>query len=104
MFENTEYEVAIAANGGEALLMIEEQGFCPDLVLTDVVMPGMSGRVLVERLKKIYPQLKVLYMSGYTDNAIVHHGVLEPGTPFISKPFNLGELMAKIKSLLRQTV
>jgi FixJ family two-component response regulator len=63
-------------------------------------MPGMSGRVLAERLQRILPGLPVLYASGYTDNAIVHHGVLDPGTPFLQKPFGIGALGAKIRQLL----
>ncbi|MCD6118765.1 response regulator [bacterium] len=95
-----DYQVTVAANGGEALLLIEEKGLKPDLVITDVVMPGMSGPVLVERFRTNQPDLKVLYMSGYTDNAIVHHGVLDPGTPFIQKPFNIRDIAAKIRDVL----
>ncbi len=94
------YKVSLAANGGEALLLVEEQGLRPDLVITDVVMPNMSGKQLIDRLSRIHPHLKVLYMSGYTDNAIVHHGVLEPGTPFIQKPFTLERMAAEIRMVL----
>ncbi len=97
--ESLGYNVTAAANGGEALLLIEEKGFRPDLIITDVVMPEMSGKVLVDRLKKNLSHIKVLYMSGYTDNAIVHHGVLDSGAPFIQKPFGkekLGETLRKI--------
>lgn len=100
MLETLKYQCFTAANGGEALLLVEEKGLRPDLVITDVVMPGMSGQVLVKRLKKIHPHLKVLYMSGYTDNAIVHHGILDPNTPFIQKPFNFHKLSAKLEELL----
>ncbi|MCX8030824.1 MAG: PAS domain S-box protein [Thermodesulfovibrionales bacterium] len=93
------YKVTLAANGGEALLLVEEKGLRPDLVITDVIMPIMSGAVLAERLRKIQPDLKVLFMSGYTDNAIVHHGVLDPDTPFIQKPFNIAELAKKINEM-----
>lgn len=95
------YKVALAANGGEALLMIEEKVVKPDLVITDVVMPGMSGSILVERLRRNQPNLKVLFMSGYTDNAIFHHGVLNQGTPFIQKPFTRRDIVEKIRSVLR---
>ena len=94
------YRVRVAANGDEALLVVEGEGVRPDLLITDVVMPGMSGRMLVERLVRIQPDLKVLYTSGYTDSAIVHHGVLDPETPFLPKPFGIGDLAAKIRGLL----
>jgi CheY-like chemotaxis protein len=100
MLESLGYRVTTAANGGEALLAVEEEGVRPDLLITDVVMPGMSGSVLAERLRQTQPDLKVLYMSGYTDNAIVHHGVLDAGTPFLQKPFNIVDLGAKIRELL----
>ncbi len=95
------FQVTMAANGGEALLMMEEQGLRPDLLITDVVMPGMSGAVLVERLRRSRPHLRVLFMSGYTDEAIVHHGVLDPGIPFIQKPFTLDSLAQKIRQVLK---
>jgi CheY-like chemotaxis protein len=95
------YRVTTAANGDEALILVEQRGLKPDLVITDVVMPGMGGVVLMEHLKKIRPDLKVLYMSGYTDNAIVHQGVLDPNTPFIQKPFHIKELAAKIKQIMQ---
>ncbi len=95
------YRVTPAANGGEALLLVEEKGLNPDLVITDVVMPQMSGRALADRLRRAQPDLKVLFMSGYTDNVIAHHGVLDPGTPFIQKPFSIGDMAAKVQALLR---
>ena len=101
MIETLGYRVTVAANGGEALLAVEEQGLRPHLLITDVVMPGMGGRVLAERLGRIQPGLKVLYTSGYTDDAIVHHGVLDPRTPFLQKPFTMADLAAKIRAVLR---
>jgi len=94
------YRVTLAADGFQALALVEQQDLRPDLVLTDVVMPGMSGKVLADRLQSQQPNLKVLFMSGYTDNAIIHHGVLDPGIPFIHKPFRRTELIAKITDLL----
>jgi CheY-like chemotaxis protein len=94
------YKVLSAAGGGDALLLGERHQGAIDLLLTDVVMPQMSGRELAERLARICPGLKVLYMSGYTDNAIVHHGVLEPGTSFIGKPFAAAELARKVREVL----
>ncbi len=95
------YKVSVAANGGEALLLMETKGLKPDLVITDVVMPYMSGKELVNRLQRNQPDLKVLYMSGYTDNAIVHHGVLDPGTAFIQKPFTIRGIAEKVQAVLR---
>jgi two-component system cell cycle sensor histidine kinase/response regulator CckA len=100
MLGNLGYQLRVAANGAEALIAVEKEGLKPDLLITDTVMPGMSGRVLAERLRQIQPGLKVLYMSGYTDNAIVHHGVLDPGTPFLQKPFNMGALAGKVREVL----
>lgn len=94
------YQVTLAAGGSEALLLIEENGQKFDLLITDVVMPHMSGKELVDRLQRNQPDLKILYMSGYTDDAIVHHGVLDPGTPFIQKPFTEQALSVKIRKLL----
>ncbi|HPC83163.1 MAG TPA: PAS domain S-box protein [Thermoanaerobaculaceae bacterium] len=100
LLERLGYRVSVAANGGEAVLLVEEQGLRPDLVLTDVVMPSMNGKELVDRLRLRHPHLKALFMSGYTDNAIVHHGVLDPGNPFIQKPFTIEELAAKVRAVL----
>ncbi len=94
------YRATPAADAAEALRLINEEELTPDLLLTDVVMPDMSGPELAERLRQIRPELKVLYMSGYTDNAIVHHGVLDPGTNFIEKPFTARDLEAKILEAL----
>ncbi len=70
------------------------------MLVTDVVMPGTSGKVLAEELTQARPDLKVLFMSGYTDEAIVHHGVLEPGVAFLQKPFSPTDLARKVRQVL----
>lgn len=94
------YRTCIAANGGEAVLAVEEKGLRPDLLLSDVVMPGMSGAVLAKRLLKTQPKLKVLFMSGYTEDAIEHHGVRDLDKPLLTKPFNFDTLARKIREVL----
>ena len=70
------------------------------MVLTDVVMPGMSGPQLADQLIHLRPQMKVLYMSGYTDNAVFHHGVLEEGVNYIQKPFTIDRLTKIMREVL----
>ncbi len=100
ILEGSGYAVMTAAGGEQALVTCQQHPDAIDLVLTDVVMPQMSGRAFVERLTKARPGIKVIYMSGYTDDAIVHHGVLEAGTPFIGKPFTQTELLRKVREVL----
>jgi len=84
----------------------EAWGFCEsekreiDLILTDVIMPGESGAELAERLKPLYPEVPVLFMSGHTDDFIVHHGVLDEGVEFLAKPFSPTELSVKLRQIL----
>jgi len=94
------YRVIEAPTASEALIVVEREGDQIDLVLTDVVMPKMSGPQLVERIVKARPAIKVLFMSGYTDNVIVQHGILDEGINLIQKPFGPDELAAKVRVVL----
>jgi two-component system, cell cycle sensor histidine kinase and response regulator CckA len=94
------YHVMAAASGKGALELIGAGCHRLDLLVTDVVMPGMSGRQLAEELQIRQPGLKVLYLSGYTDDAIVRHGVLEQEVSFLQKPFSRDTLLQKVRSVL----
>jgi len=94
------YTVLQAGRGEEALAVSEQHQGPIHLLLTDVIMPGMSGRELAKRLGSKRPEMKVVYMSGYTDDAIVRHGLLEQGTAFIQKPFTPSSLARKVREVL----
>jgi PAS domain S-box-containing protein len=93
------YTVFAASSGQQALLVASQQGHI-DLLLTDVVMPQMSGRELSQMLGSLRPSLKTIYMSGYTDDAVLRHGILELGGHFLQKPFSLGTLAREISDTL----
>jgi CheY-like chemotaxis protein len=96
------YRVLGASSGEEALLVAAQQGQI-DLLLTDVVMPKMSGRELSQMLGSLRPDLKTIHMSGYTDDAVLRHGVHELGTTFLQKPFSLSSLARKVRDTLGPT-
>jgi PAS domain S-box-containing protein len=99
MLERQGYSVLLAANADEAVELFERNSSI-DVLLTDVVMPGASGPELTRRLVERRPALKVIYMSGYTEDAIVHHGILDPGITFLHKPFTFETLERKIREVL----
>jgi len=95
------YRVLEAENGESGLRVAEAHGDGIDILITDVVMPGMGGRELAKELLQIRPKLVVLYLSGYTEDTILHQGVLGPGTAFLQKPFTLQNLARKVREVLR---
>jgi CheY-like chemotaxis protein len=98
--ESKGYQVVEAENGESGLkASVGHQGKI-DLVITDVVMPGMGGREMVEQLAKTRPETKVLYLSGYTEDAIISEGTIESGTAFLQKPFTLQNLSRKVREVL----
>lgn len=100
ILEGAGYKVLEASGGAEALRLCEETDEPIHLLLTDVVMPETSGREVAEQLKLLRPNLSVLFMSGYTDAAIVHHGILDSTVEFIQKPFNPRALVEKVREVL----
>jgi DNA-binding NtrC family response regulator len=98
------YRVLTAADGEEALQVAKQHAAPIQLLLTDVVMPGINGRVLAERLGPWQPGMKVLYMSGYTDSFIAGHGVLEQGIHLLHKPFTEETLARKVREVLETSI
>ncbi len=100
MLEKDGYRVLAAESPAKALEIAEECEDAIHLLVTDVVLPGMNGRVLAERLSKRRPETKILFVSGYTEDIIAHHGELDPGTNFLEKPFTHETLSAKVRAVL----
>jgi two-component system cell cycle sensor histidine kinase/response regulator CckA len=103
VLEKHGYKLLLAATGRDGVRLAQEHASAIDLLVTDVVMPEMGGRELAQVLTTRQPGLKVLYLSGYTDDAIVHHGVLDAGVAFLQKPFKPDDLVRKIRAVLDGT-
>jgi signal transduction histidine kinase/ActR/RegA family two-component response regulator len=100
MLEPLGYSILTASEPAAALDIARRQTKPIDILVTDVVMPGMNGRELSKQLEVIYPNLKTLFMSGYTANVIAHHGILDDGVHLLSKPFSKSELASSLRSIL----
>jgi two-component system, cell cycle sensor histidine kinase and response regulator CckA len=98
--ESYGYKVLAASGANQAIHLSEISGAAIDLLLTDVIMPGMSGRQLAEKILARRPQIKIIYMTGYTDDMVVQHKVLEPGMNLLQKPFTKFDLAARVRSTL----
>ncbi len=98
------YRVLLSSDPLQAIQLFEKEIGSIDLILTDVVMPAMSGREMMKQIHLRHPGVKVLYMSGYTDNAIAHHGILDEGIDYIQKPFTLEGLLQKVRDVLDRPI
>ena len=96
------YSVLEAEDSGSCLETLRAHQGPLDLLLTDLVMPGLNGRELHEEVKSLFPKVKVLYMSGYTEEIVTHRGVLEEGIPFIQKPFSVHSLTTRVREVLEE--
>lgn len=94
------YTVLEAENADNALQLAANRRDPIQLLLTDVIMPQMNGRDLYQKISRFYPDIRVLFMSGYTNNVIAHHGVLEEGVNFLQKPFTVESLTRKVREVL----
>ena len=100
MLETRGYEVIAAGTATEAVRIAEEQGREIDLLLTDLIMPELSGGELAKQVRTVAPGVRVLFMSGYADDVMTSKGALEPGAPFLEKPFSAHGLAAKVRETL----
>ncbi len=94
------YQVLTAASGPEALTLIQKQRLEPQLLITDLIMPSMSGKELAQRMRQIIPNIKIIYASGYTENLIVKNGVLEEGIHFVQKPYQIAHFLRLVRMVL----
>ena len=100
MLERQGYTVLEAPDGEAGLRLAQRHRGVIHLLLTDVVMPRVGGRELAEQLARLRPDVKVLYASGYTDDSVVRHGILESGTAYLQKPFSPESLARKVRDVL----
>ena len=94
------YKVVTAGNGIEALELIKKEKIYPKLLITDLIMPKMSGKELAKQIKEIFPSIKIIYASGYTENLIIKNGVLEEGIHFIHKPYQISQFIKLVRQVL----
>jgi two-component system, cell cycle sensor histidine kinase and response regulator CckA len=94
------YRVLVAGGGAEALALAAREPWQVDILVTDVIMPGLDGRALADELRRQHAELRVLYVSGHAEEVIAKRGVLEPGTEFLPKPFTKASLLAHVRAVL----
>jgi YesN/AraC family two-component response regulator len=102
MLQMRGYQVLEAPNGTDAIRLVENHQGPIDLMVSDVVMPGMGGRQLAEKIVALRPEIKVLFVSGYTDDAVMRHGIHSSETNFLQKPFTGESLAQKVRKVLDQ--
>jgi diguanylate cyclase (GGDEF)-like protein/PAS domain S-box-containing protein len=103
ILERRGYHVLAAADGGEAIQMAQGEQQHIDLLLTDVIMPGLNGQDVAERVRTLRPDIRVLFMSGYNEDAVLRHGVLAAGAAFIEKPFSPSMLLERVRRILSES-
>ena len=104
ILESGGYTVISAAGGAEALGKLSGSPLTPDLLVTDVVMPGMNGKELARAVRSKFPGPRVLFVSGYAESVVVHQGVLEEKVELIEKPFASSDLLRKVREVLDRSV
>jgi CheY-like chemotaxis protein len=96
------YQLLLAMDGKNALELVVENDFQADLLVTDLIMPGMNGKELAEKIKEKLPGIRILFSSGYTDNHLVHNGQLDSEIDFLQKPYSPIDLLKKVRQVLKK--